>query len=103
MKPTIYKIWLEISNQEIHFLDTVVYKTKSGKPETSSNGKNPIDRLIYILNENTLSLWNEAYHFHKLYVFATWLVSSIFEVEGDVKIIYYFFVACYYFSSVPFK
>ena len=36
----------------------------------SSTGKNPIDRLIYIINQNTLSGKNEAYRFHKLYVIA---------------------------------
>ena len=36
--------------------------------------------------------------------FVVWLLSSIFEVESDIKAIYYSFVAFYhYFSAVLFK
>ena len=51
------KFDFNFSSKEINFLDIVVYKTQSGKLETiSSTGKNPINRLIYIVNQNTLSI-----------------------------------------------
>ena len=47
------KFDFHFSNKEINFLDTVANQV-NWKP--SSTGKNRIDRLIYIVNQNTLSL-----------------------------------------------
>ena len=47
------KFDFNFSNKEINFLDTVANQV-NWKP--SSTGKNRIDRLIYIVNQNSLSL-----------------------------------------------
>ena len=56
-------------NKEINFLDTVIYKTQSAKLETKLYRKESNRQaFLHGKSENNEPL-NEAYHFHKLYVF----------------------------------
>ena len=51
-----------------------------------------------------LMVWLYIYESDLVIWFVVWLVSPIFAVESDVKIIYFFFVVFYYyFESALFK
>ena len=50
------KFDFNFSHKERNFLDDVVYNQNQVNWKPSSTGKNPMDRLIYIVNQNTLSL-----------------------------------------------
>ena len=54
--PPSIKLGFNFSHKKTNFLDTSFNKKNQVIWKPSSTGKNPIDRCIYIINQNTLSL-----------------------------------------------